>query len=292
MVAPVRPRTVSTGEEEEKSAKVFSRSARAAARDGCQSPRAGWGVSLATPARKTNNRDQSKQPALVPSSSLTIWDHDASDHGSKHNSQRQGFEPERGHVAPGSEGAVLLLGGQGWRGEFSSAIPVPRASAIPSAPQQFPQQCSLQLQPIPAVIPTAVPQSPCRDSESSTRPRAGGRSSGVQQEGEVPGEELCSARERCSPTALGAGPFLLCYATGAAPPAGRDSKGRMGAAGQLWRNSRGPLLPIPSHPTSQVGGVDGRVPSVPCRPSRSLLCCCTDGRGRQSNPFRAQPGTG
>lgn len=116
MVAPVRPRTVSTGEEEEKSAKVFSRSARAAAQNGCQSPRAGWGVSLVTPARKTNNREQSKQPALVPSSSLTVWDHDASDHGSKHNSQCQGFEPERGHVAPGSEGAVLLLRGQGWRG--------------------------------------------------------------------------------------------------------------------------------------------------------------------------------
>lgn len=134
MVAPVRPRTVSTGEKEEKSAKVFSRSARAAARDSCQSPRAGWGVSLVTPARKTNNRAQRKQAALVPSSSLTIGDHDASNHGSKHNSQRQGFEAQRGHVAPGSEGAVLLLGGQRWRGELALVLQTPDPQQLPQPP--------------------------------------------------------------------------------------------------------------------------------------------------------------
>lgn len=199
MVAPVRPRTVSTGEKEEKSANVFSRSARAAARDSCQSPRAGWGVSLVTPARKTNNRDQRKQPALIPSSSLTIGNHDASDHGSKHNSQRQGLEAQRGHVAPGSEGAVLLLGGQGWGGELALVFQSPD-------PQQFPQQCSLQLQPIPAVIPSLCPS-----------PQAGTQRT-AQCQGQEEGAQGCSrreklqrkssgcARERCSPTALGAGP--------------------------------------------------------------------------------------
>lgn len=69
-----------------------------------------------------------KQPALAPNSSLTIRDHDASYHGSKHNSQRQGFEPKRGHITPSSKGAIFLLEEKGQEGEneFSSCITIPQ----------------------------------------------------------------------------------------------------------------------------------------------------------------------
>lgn len=127
IVAPVRPRTVSTGEEEEKSAKVPSRAAGAA------SGQPGH------PNRRAKQREQRTQPRqLVPSSSLTIRDHDASYHGSKHNSQCQSFEPQRGHVTPCSEGAVLLLKRCERETELSSCITTPQLlSSYPSRLQQL-----------------------------------------------------------------------------------------------------------------------------------------------------------
>lgn len=55
--------------------------------------------------------------ALSPNPSLTIRDHDASYHGSKHDSQRQGFKAKWGHVTPSSKGAIFLLEEKRWEGE-------------------------------------------------------------------------------------------------------------------------------------------------------------------------------
>lgn len=129
--------------------------------------------------------------------------------------------------------------------EEESLAPVSQSPA----PQQFPQQCSLQLQPIPNVIPSAVPQSPCRDSESSPRPRAGGRSTGVQQDREVTGEELWLYQ--------GGVPQQLWQQGHRSSSSDWEDtpgrwQGRMGAAGQLLEEFQRPAAshPIPSHPSS------------------------------------------
>lgn len=108
----------------------------------------------------------------------------------------------------------------------------------------------------------------------------------MQQEEEITGKSSGCARERCSPTALGAGLLLLCYAMRAAPPTGKDRREMvlLGSCGGIPET-----LCFPSHLLSGRCGRQG--PSVPCSPSKSQLRCCTDGRGRQNDTFRAQPAT-
>lgn len=142
----------------------------------------------------------------------------------------------------------------------------------------------------------AAPAHPSCDLPSAGTQRT------AQGQGQEEGAQGCSrreklqrkssgcARERCSPTALGAGPSPLLSTTGAAPLTGRHPRESTGEDGCCWRNSRGSLLPIPSHlPRGRCGRQRPRVcPADPAGPSSAAAQMGEEGKATPSEP--SQPG--